>query len=232
MMRCRWSALLVGSILVTSLGTGCHRRAPVADTSPGKIMPVPEAKAEDGWPLYEVPAEGFALALPPDWRQFDMNPATFEAKLDETLKKNPEFKPLLANLRQQLGAGFKFFGIDETSLKTGAVTNVNVLRLPIPPGRDLDTIVAETVRQVESLPTATKPIVHERVKITAGDAERFHYKWTMQAPTGQNIPLTVTQFILVKGTDHYVVTMTAVGDQDAKYAATFEKIGQSFRFLK
>jgi hypothetical protein len=232
MMHCRWPALLFGSILVASLGTGCHKRQAATDTSPGKIMPVPEAKAESGWPLYEVPAEGFALALPPDWRRFDMNPATFEATMDEMLKKNPELKALLANLRQQLASGVKFFGFDDSTLGTGFATNVNVLRLQVPPGATLDTVVADAVRQAESLPTVVKPIHHERVKVAAGEAERFRYKVTIQTPTGQNVSLATTQFILVRGSGSYTVTAVSVSDQEAKYAETFEKIGKSFRFLK
>ena len=232
MMRWKWQALLLGPLLVMSFGTACSKRDPATDTSPGTIRPVPEARAESGWPLYEVPAEGFALALPPTWRQFDMNPATFEAKFQEALKQNPQLEAMLGNLRQQIAAGIKFFGIDEPSMKTGFATNVNVLRLPVPPGTTLDTAVADTLMQMESLATVTKPIAHERVKLAAGECERLRCKMTMQMPTGQAVAIASTQFILVKGNDVYVLTLTTLSDRDARYTPTFEKIGQGFRFIK
>jgi hypothetical protein len=224
-------ALLFGSILLVCFGTACSKRGAAPDTSPGKILPVPQVKTESGWPLYEVPAEGFALALPPDWRQFDMNPATFEASIQETMKQNPHFEPMLGNLRQQLTAGIKFFGLDEATLNTGFATNVNVLRIRLPPGGTL-TAVADTVRQMESLPNFIKPIVHERLKMATGDRERLRCKLTMQMPTGQTVTLACTQFVLVKGNDGFAVTLTTLQEHEAKYAETFDKIGNSFRIIR
>jgi hypothetical protein len=201
-------------------------------TSPGKILPVADAKDENGWPLYEVKTEGFALSLPPDWRQFDMNPATFEAKLKETLTRNPQLESLLGSLRQQVASGVKFFGFDEASMKTGFTTNVNVLRLPVPPGRTLDMEVMAAVKQMESLPTVAKPIFHERLKMTTGDCERLRYQMTMKLPSGKDVSLAITQYVLIKDNDSYAVTLTTTSDQEAKYTPTFEKIGQSFRLLK
>ena len=231
MKRFSWQVWVLGTILVLSLGTACKKRA-ATDTSLGKVMPVADDKDDNGWPVYEVSSEGFALALPPDWRQFDMNPKTFEAKIQETLKQNPQLGPMVGNLRQQLTAGVKFFGFDMATAGTGFATNVNVMRAPLPPGTTLDTAVADTVRQLESLATVTKPVAHERLKMATGDRERIHCKMTMKSPTGQNFALTTTQYITLRGSDGYVVTLTTLLNEDAKYAPTFEKIGRSFRFIK
>lgn len=193
---------------------------------------MPDAKSESGWPLYEVPAEGFALALPPDWRQFEMNPATFEAKFQDTVKQIPQFEDMQGDLRQQLASGVKFFGFEGATFKMGFVTKVNVFRVRLTPEATLDTVVAEGITDLENLPNITKPIVHERLKMTAGDGERIRLKFTRQMPTGQTVTLAMTQFTLVKGSDCYVVTLWTLADQADKYAPIFEKIGQSFRFIK
>jgi hypothetical protein len=232
MMRCLRRALLFALLLLIGCGTACSKRSRAPDTSVGTIQPVPHARAEGGWPLYEVPAEGFALALPPDWRQIDMNPATFEAKFQETLKQNPQFEALHANLRQQVMAGTRFVGFDEATIQTGFATNVNVLRLPLPPGGTLDTAAAQSLRDLEKVPNVTKPIAHERVKIATADSERFRYKVTAQVAPGQTQALSITQFLFVKGTNGYMVTLTTLSAREVHYAATFEKIGQSFRFLR
>jgi hypothetical protein len=91
--------------------------------------------------------------------------------------------------------------------------------------------VAESVKQLESLESVARPIEHQRVKLATGEAERFHYKMTMQSPRGKPAVLAITQFILVKGAESYIVTLTTLSNQEPRYAATFEKIGQSFRFI-
>src|SRR5262245_27250848 len=119
MMRCTWRALLFALILLIGCGTACSKRRPMPDTSLGTVQPVPPAKTDSGWPLFEVPAEGFALAIPPDWRQFDMNPATFEPKFREALKHDPQLEALYPSLRQQMVAGNKFVGFDVATIGSG-----------------------------------------------------------------------------------------------------------------
>src|SRR5437763_16870392 len=96
-----------GIILVLGFGAGCKRRV---TAPPATIMPVATTRDDGGWPLYEKPAEGFAVALPPDWRQIDMDPKTFEGKLKEVAQQNPQIQGMAANLRQQIAAVDKFFG--------------------------------------------------------------------------------------------------------------------------
>jgi hypothetical protein len=84
---------------------------------------------------------------------------------------------------------------------------------------------------LDSLESVAKPIEHQRLKLATGDRERFRYKMTMQSPTGQAVSLSITQFVLVKGADGYTVTLTTLSNQEPRYAATFDKIGQSFRFI-
>jgi hypothetical protein len=192
---------------------------------------VPAASPATGWPLYEVKAEGFALELPPDWRQIDMNPATFETKMKELMKQNPQLEPMMANLRQLLAAGFKFYGLESATIGKGFTTNVNVIKQRLPAGATLDAGVADAVRQLEGLPTVAKPVVRERVQMPAGECERLRVKMTMQAPSGQAVALATTQYLFVKGGDVYSLTFSTLQDREAGYAPTFEKIAQSFRFI-
>jgi hypothetical protein len=41
----------------------------------------------------------------------------------------------------------------------------------------------------------------------------------------------MTSYLLVRGSDLYVVTVTAGVDEAASYAPTFGRVAQSFRFL-
>lgn len=228
----KWRGWLLGAAVAVFFGTACGKRNAPTDAPAGKVLPVPDVRDEKGWPFYEVAAEGFGLALPPDWRQFDMDPKGFQAKYDEVMAKNPVLAPLLSNARQQIANGVKFFGFDQATAGTGFATNVNVLRHPIPPGQTLDTVVAETIRQMDGVPEIAKPIPHERVSLASGARERLRYNLSMKSPGGKSNVLAITQYVMVKGTDSYIVTMTTLRDQEDKYAKTFDGIGRSFRFLK
>jgi hypothetical protein len=210
----------------------CKKRTAGTETSGGTILPVPETKTPDGWPLYEVKREGFAIALPPEWRQFDMNPATFEKSFQEGAKNNPELMAMFPGLMQQVRAGMKFFGIDEQSAKTGFATNVNILRMPLPPGGNLDLIASDSVRLMEQMPNVVKPIARERLKTGAGDCERLRYQMRMQSPKGKADVVAISQFLFATSTDGFVVTLTTTADREAHYRDTFDKIGHSFRFVK
>jgi hypothetical protein len=228
MTRCKWLSCLFVVMLVLIPGVGCRKRT--ADT--GNVMPVPQTQGESGWPVYEVKSEGFAIELPPDWRQVDMDPKTFEAHFNEALQQNPEMAPMLANVRQQVAAGVKFFGFDQKTMGTGFATNVNVIRLPIPPGTTLDSAVAATIKESEALPGAIKPVTHERVKSANGDRERVHLKLTMKMANGQSQTVASTQYLLVSGNNAFAITLTTLPDKEATYTAIFDRIGQSFRFIK
>ncbi len=54
----------------------------------------------------------------------------------------------------------------------------------------------------------------------------------MTLPSGQKATLAITQFVLMKDKDGYVVTLTTLPENEAKYAPTFDKIGESFRLTK
>ena len=68
--------------------------------------------------------------------------------------------------------------------------------------------------------------------MTTGDRERFRYRTSMTLPSGQKATLAITQFVLMKDKDGYVVTLTTLPENEAKYAPTFDKIGESFRLTK
>jgi hypothetical protein len=53
---------------------GCGKFSiPWSPAPSARVLPVPPVTDASGWPLYEVPAEGFALSLPKPWRQVQLN---------------------------------------------------------------------------------------------------------------------------------------------------------------
>jgi hypothetical protein len=198
---------------------------------PVAFLPLPEARAENGWPVYELQEEGFALSLPEDWRQIDLNPEKFEANISEMLKRNPEFKPVIDGFQKQIASGVKFIGINQTTMTTGLATNVNVLRLPIPPWMTLDSVVEETLNQMGNLSTISKPIFHERVKIAGVEVERLSFQITINNPV-QKIVQSMTQFVMFSDGEVYFVTFGTLSNRQEQDAPIIEKIAKSFRLIK
>ena len=188
----------------------------------------PQTKTETGWPLYVVSEEGFELALPPHWAQVDYKADGF----DEMLKHNPQLKGLLGNFKQTINSQIKFYAVDENSIKTGSITNLNVIRFPCARWDDLDSILKQSFEELEKLPNIAKPIEHERVEAKSGNYERVRYKLAMQSPFGQKVDVTVMQMVLVKDGTVVVLSMGCRADLESNYQETFEKIEQSFKLRK
>lgn len=227
-MRIKISIILGVAFLVFL--SACGQREEIKETSQGIAPSVSITKTEDGWSLYEISSEGFALALPPDWRQFNMDPATFDATMKATLRTDPQLKTLLGNLRLQIKSGVKFFGVDEATIHSGFATNVNILT--VRSGGSLDAAVADTLKELGRQAAIAKPIKQERIKVLAGDCERFRYNLTMKGPMGKPIILSINQLLVTRGEMGNVITMTTLPEQEAKYADIFERIAQSFRYTR
>jgi hypothetical protein len=210
------------SVLVaTAFLVGCRQETPL-----GEARPVPKKTDEHGWPLYEQPADGFALAVPPGWMALQVNPQTLDRMLEQMVRDNPGFKAMEQTIRQQAAAGMKFLGTE----RADGGPNVNVIKTLLPGEVPLDALAADMMRQYEALPGVGRPITRRRVRLRAGEAERFDLTMSMNLPGGPK-RLALTSYALVHGGALYAVTLTAGTEEVANYRATFERIAKSFRFL-
>ncbi len=220
---------VVCAIVVLSIGGGCKKKNS-ADTELGKTQPVPEAKDESGWPVYQVASEGFSLSLPPDWRQIDLDPAKWENTTKDLGEKNPQLKSMFSGVRQQIGNGIKFFGFDQNSASTGFATNINVIRVPVPAGITLDALIEQSKAQYQVLPGVQKPIEQSRVKSKAGDCARFQVTMVMNGPNNTQFKFTTTQFVFLKDDKCFTVSIATKPESVSKYISTIDHIAQSFQF--
>lgn len=194
--------------------------------------PASASTVDPSWTVYEKPDIGFSVALPPSWKQIDMDPATLDASLKVVKEQNPEMAAALeGQARNLVLSGIKFFGFDlaPESTSAGFATNISVLKQSSPAAVALDVYVQANVGQLENLSNVTKPVNHRRARLAAGEAEELRYTMNVNASAGQSMSLRLTQYLLVKGKDAYVITLTTTAEQGDKYAPTFEKIGQSFK---
>jgi hypothetical protein len=190
---------------------------------------------ETGWILYQKPAAGFAIALPPTWEQVDLDAENLDTILDTIAESNPEIGTLLKGVgRSLIASGFKFWGFDLTpeAAKTGLLTNINVLKQPLTIKASLDFYVQASLTQLEDLSNVIKPISHRRVKLAGSDAEELQYQMKVVGATGKTVIVAATQYLLVREKDVYAISFATVPGQTKKYAPILEKIMQSFELTE
>lgn len=211
---------------------------PTSTPAPATPTPAPTTVAaselDPGWKLCEKESEGFALGLPPTWEQIDMDQATLDASLEAVSKNNPDVADMLkGQARNLLLSGVKFYAFDlaPEAVAEGFATNVNVIKQTLQVAPSMEVYVQINVAQLEKMPSVIKPLTHQRVKLASGTGEELRYQLSMQAPTGEELKLAITQLLALKGKSAYVVTCTTRADQQQTYETTFEKISRSFRTL-
>jgi hypothetical protein len=185
--------------------------------------------------IYEKPNEGFAIGLPTSWVSFDLDAEALDTLIETVKKTNPDLANILSSQMQSLiVAGVKYFALDlgPGTVSKGGATNLNIIREPLPFKMSLDAYVQLSVGQIENLPSVVKPVKHKTVQIMAGEAEELKYLLRTNTPNGQAIKVAITQYAFLDDKTAYIITLTTIADQAAKYAPIFAEIGRSFRLLK
>ena len=212
----------VPAVLVALLLAACGASAGTA----AKSTPTPAPSLESGWKLYSVSAEGFAIALPPNWDKVDLKLSSADAAA--AFKDNPAFVKFLQGI--QLNKYIKFFGVDHQTLTGDFATNVNVVSVPVPDSATLDQVVTAELASYTRLQISP---THQRVQLSAGDAEQVDYTLTPNTASGGKVLTAVKQYILLRlgaRPTEFVVTLTTKDDQASSYDVTFGKIANAFRY--
>ena len=221
-------AVVLGLACILSVSMGCssHVRAPTPTF-------------EQSWSPQEKPAEGFAIDLPPTWKQISMDSQTLDAFLDAFLKVGQKANPQMAAMLEAVRASgefknVKFFAFDFApeaviaDYRTNVFVHVNPTQVELP----LDFHVQMDIGMLENMPDVVKPVTHQRVHLIVGEAEKVQYRMPMINPRGKAMTLVTTWYMIVKGKDGYSVVLNTTADQAAKYAPIFKQISQSFRWIQ
>lgn len=190
---------------------------------------------ENGWILYESQADGFAIALPAEWLQVELNAEAFDDALAMTDELNPQFGNLFTSdtLRSLIASGIKFYGLDPSveAINLGLPASINVLILDLGLELPLDTVVALNLQDLEGLAYPDIPFDNQRITISNIEAEELNYASEFVGLGGELILMMIRQFLLVDGSTQYVITLGAPLELADIYSATFQEIGSSFRII-
>lgn len=182
----------------------------------GSSIDPPAGAAPPGWVVYLQPEAGFALALPESWTVADTS-----EMLDEFVTDATDGDGNLA-----------LFAIDTSpgALDAEMPGILNVLTGTLPVSLSLDLIVRLNVAQMEQSPALQGPIEQQRLTLPAGSAAQLRYTLSPASGTGRP-DLAVTQVLLVRDGQLYLLTFASGTGEAEAYARTFSRIAETLRFL-
>lgn len=198
---------------------------------PTNAPPITPRALEAGWKFFDLSKDGFGIALPPNWTKVDFDRARLADLIQTMNAKNPDFAAALANQSNLVATTVQFFGFDfsNDALASGFVTNINVVRDPLTFAVPLDTYVQLSLQNMDKVPSVSKTITHQRVKVAAGDAEQVHYQLTLVGSKG-NVTTVTTQYLFVHQLSAYIITFTTLPDNEKSYLPVFQKIIQTVQW--
>lgn len=141
---------------------------------------------------------GFTIDMPAGWPQPALDPAAFDRTAEALRAQNPQLAAGLDQARSTLDQGTRLFAIDPTD---GSSVNLIVTEAG---DRNLETLVAEAVRQLESVGASS--LRQQRTAVGTRQATRLEFGLPV---TGSGGSLTVpeTQYYVVHDKRLYVLTL-------------------------
>ncbi len=179
------------------------------------------------WRTYPVGRQA-SVGLPPTWRDLTQKTPAVKAAIRAEAARHPRVAPILYAFMSRMGPLVKLIAADfaRASLKSGFVTNLNVLRQ-----RTRFSLEAWAKANADALghyPGVVKPVRRRYVHLPAGLAIRFRYAQRVQAGTWRRV--SVTQYAVAHAGAVYLLTYTTTPAQVRAYTPVFAQSARSLRF--
>jgi cyclophilin family peptidyl-prolyl cis-trans isomerase len=203
-----------------------------ADSDPVTVI---TETLDSGLVRYSLPDDQFAMTMPPTW---EMVPLDIEG-ITQSLELLEADDPALAErIGEQIGllqsaGNFVLYAFDtDTSVDEIGLTSVNVLKEDAGFDLELDFYADLSVQQIEFLPDVVGEIQRARVDLNGVPAEELKYAMSVPDPEGETVELALTQYLFVKGSELYAITLSTTAGRDPDLAPVFKAIGESFEFVE
>jgi hypothetical protein len=183
---------------------------------------------DPGWKRVAAAAEGFSVGMPPGWESVSTTDAD---KAFEALQSaNPQ---LAALVKDQLGGSLssliKLLAFDTKSptLAQQFATNMNVVVAPAA-GVPIETFLEQNLIQLRKTPGLSS-VESRRMELPSGPAGSVTSQLTVNAPGGAQ-QVAITQYLVVNGTNGYIMSFSTLPSFKQTYVRLFEQIAETFRF--
>lgn len=179
---------------------------------------------EPGWKLADVPAEPFAIPLPPSWQQFNTDPASIDALIKGASARDKEIGAMLQQRKDLISSEVRFLAFDVAAPARSDLyrTNLTVMHLA-KRETSLASLAEQMAAAIEKLPGLSGPVTRKTVVFGTREVGQISFGATAGA-----LKLAGTYYLLPSGTEIYAMTFGVRAEESQAYAPTFEKIARCF----
>lgn len=202
------------------------------------LQPTPSTRTrvlDNGWTQYEKSGDGFSIALPPTWKQLDLEKEAVARVLGPLQARDPDVATAFEGwARGQVAAGIRFLALDVSPEAFAAryPTYLSISSSSTRTALSLDYVGQFNAAIIEALPNVVKPVVRQRVKTTDGEAEEVRFAIDQTVDGEKTIRMAAMQYYVVAGKRLFSILMATKQETAERYEDTFKEIGQSFRPLE
>ena len=209
--------------------------ASAAGPTDGATVTVTTEVLDSGLVRYNLSNAQFAITIPPTWEMVALDTAGIAQSLELLEADDPALAVRIGEQIDLLLSSGNFVlyafdadaGVDEVGL-----TSVTVLKEDVGFDVELNFYADLKVQQIAFLPDAVGEIQRERVDLNGVPAEELKYAMSVPDPDGETVELALTQYLFVKGSELYAITLSTTADRDADLTPVFKAIGGSFEFVE
>ena len=190
---------------------------------------------DSGWVQYDLPNQGFSVALPPGWTPVDVSAEGLAAMIEMMGEQNPQLGGFLGNqaMADMVAEGMVFYALDTNpaAYALGMPPTINVLKMDTGIALPLDMVVPLTLGQLEGIALPEVPITNERIDLNGVEAELIRYVGDLSSITGEPLQVGFTQVVIPFGGRLYVVSISAPVGLGSDYQDLLDQIAGSFQLL-
>jgi hypothetical protein len=184
----------------------------------GTLPPAPE-----GFTVVDRRADGFVIALPPGWQDFDLTEADVDAIIAAATQANPNLGNGVADAVKQLVQQGGLLYASDTSNPGKFLTNVNLIKVP---GVESGLGLLQQQAQSQLTAAGATNVSTTQVSLPGGDAIRTTYTVPVTLADGSKVDIAGLQVYMLANENLYVLTFST--DQPDKYSETFDQVITTF----
>jgi len=204
----------------SSSNTGAATSEGASGTSgtTGTRPPVPE-----GFTVVDRTADGFTIALPPGWQNFDLTSADVDAIVQAATEANPNLQGDVGNAVKKLVDEGGLLYASDTSNPGKFLTNLNLIKVT---GVTSGLGLLQQQAQTQLAAAGATNVSSTQVSLPAGDAVRTTYTVPVTLSDGTKAEIAGLQVYFLTQGNLYVLTFST--DQPDKYSQTFDQVIATF----
>jgi hypothetical protein len=217
----RWRRVLPCLVLCLAIalgGCGATPGSPPVATIAAAALPT-------NWQRIDLPQ--LALALPPEWAVTAAEDLDLSGAIEEVAAQNPQLQALLERGQVDLASGalqLIAYDLDPASLSAAAYpANLRIGRQSYPQPPALASVSDVNEQDLKSNPSF-REVQRAPVELSGHPATRLTSRLQINDSTGNPLDLALEQYLLVEGSDVYIISFTLAEGQQPRYRSIFDQI--------